>query len=33
MNTLVMVLGLIGAVCMMWAWWAFDQYHDKKDKE
>ncbi len=27
MNTLVMILGVVGAVCMMWAYWAFDEYH------
>lgn len=31
MNALVMILGVIGAFCISWAYWAFDEYH--KDKE
>ncbi|WP_255573640.1 hypothetical protein [Deefgea tanakiae] len=33
MNTITMLLGLLGAICMMWACWAFDRYYDESDKK
>jgi hypothetical protein len=33
MNTITMLLSLLGAICMMWAYWAFDRYYDESDKK
>lgn len=33
MDALILILSIAGAICMMWAYWAFDRYYDESDRK